>query len=183
MNITEREAGDEARLLELIGAERSAKQRDRYRIVLLAIRGWETQRIVEALSSNRRTVQAWAYRYRDHGIAGLTPRKAPGNKSILPPEQYEAFRTRIIEGPREGDGVCTLRAKDAQRILNEEFGVDYRLKSVYDLMHRLNLACLKPRPRHEKSDPEAMKKFTQESAPLLSARCGTRSSPRAGASA
>ena len=111
-----------------------------------------------------------SYRYRDGGIAALTPGKAPGNKSRLPAEQFDAFRQRLIDGPRDGDGVCTLRAKDAQRILNQEFGVDYKLNSVYDLMHRLGLSCLKPRPRHEDSDPEAMRKFKEESAPLLSGK-------------
>lgn len=167
MHITEREPGDRARLEELIESERRAKQRDRYRMALLAIAGWEANDIAEALSSNRRTVQTWAYRYRDLGIAGLTPRKAPGNAFRLDPAQHEAFRQRIIHGPREHDGVCTLRAKDAQRILAVEFGVSYKLSSVYELMHRLGLSCLKPRPRHEDSDPRAMQVFKDESAPLL----------------
>ena len=182
MDITEREAGDVQRLEELIDEEQNAKQRDRYRMALLAVRGWEANDLAEALSSNRRTVQEWAYRYRDGGIPGLAPGKAPGNKSLLPPEQHEAFRQRIIDGPRESDGVCTLRGKDACRILREEFGVVYKVGSVYDLMHRLGLSCLKPRPRHEQSDPGAMRKFTQESAPLLSAPSKRRSSPGAGAS-
>ena len=55
------------------------------------------------------------------------------------------------------------------RILNEEFGVEYTLNGAYDLLHRLNLSCLTPRPRHEKNDPEAMKAFKQ-SAPLLSGK-------------
>lgn len=183
MHITEREPGDSQRLEEHIGAERDAKQRDRYRMALLALRGWEATDIAEALSSNRRTVQEWAYRYRDSGIPGLKLKKPPGSKCRLLPAQLDAFRQRLIDGPREGDGVCTLRAKDAQRILNKEFGVDYKLNSVYDVMHRLGLSCLTPRPRHEDSDPEAMKKFKEESAPFLSAPSRKRSSPRGDVSA
>ncbi|MBM4109569.1 MAG: helix-turn-helix domain-containing protein [Phycisphaerae bacterium] len=179
MHVREREPGDVARLEARVAAERDAKQRDRYRMALLAIKGREAEEIAEVLGSNRRTVQAWAYRYRDGGIDALIARKAPGHKPLLPPGQHEAFKARMVQGPCEGDGVCALRAKDAQRILREEFGVSYRLKGVYDLLHRLGLSCLKPRPRHERSDPEAMRKFRQESAPLLSAGCGTPSSPRA----
>jgi transposase len=168
MDVCEREAGDAARLQERIAAEDDGDQRDRYRMALLAIGGWEAQEIAGALGSNRRTVQAWAYRYRDGGIDALIPRKAPGHKTLLPPERQAEFRARIIAGPRDGDGVCTLRAKDARRILREEFGVAYELKSVYDLLHRLGLSCLKPRPRHERSDPEAMRKFKEQSAPFLS---------------
>lgn len=73
----------------------------------------------------------------------------------------------MLDGPREGDGVCTLRGKDAVRILNGEFGVAYSLNGVYDLLHRLGFSCLSPRPRHEKNDPAAMEAF-KERAPLLS---------------
>lgn len=169
MNVIEGETGNMARLEELVAAEGHAKQRDRYRMALLALKGWEAVEIADALSSNRRTVQAWVYRYRDQGIDALRPRKSPGPAPLLPPERNARFVARMIAGPREGDGVCTLRAKDARRILREEFGVAYKLQSVYDLMHRLGLSCLKPRPRHEKSDPEAMRKFREESAPFLSA--------------
>ncbi|MBL8962485.1 MAG: winged helix-turn-helix domain-containing protein [Phycisphaeraceae bacterium] len=76
-------------------------------------------------------------------------------------------------------GVCTLRAKDAQRILLDEFGVRYELKGVYDLMHRLRLSCLKPRPRHEKSDPAALKTFKEETAPFCPRREARRRGPHA----
>lgn len=169
MIVQEHEAGDAARLTRLVASEADGRQRDRWRMALLALRGWEAPRIAEALSSNRRTVQTWVYRYRDGGVAALVARKPPGQRSRLPPDRAPAFIARMTAGPRPGDGVCTLRAKDAQRILLDEFGVAYRLQSVYDLMHRLGLSCLKPRPRHERSDPEAMRRFKEESAPLLSA--------------
>lgn len=169
MQIREREPGDVKRLQALIDGERSAKQRDRYRIALLALKGWEAVEIAEALSSSRRVVQTWAYRYRDRGIDGLVALKAKGHAPRLAPERNAEFIARMTAGPRESDGVCTLRARDAQRILLGEFGVRYELKGVYDLMHRLGLSCLKPRPRHEKSDPVAMKTFKEETAPLLSA--------------
>lgn len=62
MEVREREAGDAERLEALIASERGARQRDRFRMALLALRGWEAPEIAGALSSNRRTVQAWVYR-------------------------------------------------------------------------------------------------------------------------
>ncbi|MFO0828979.1 MAG: winged helix-turn-helix domain-containing protein [Phycisphaerales bacterium] len=138
----------------------------------------EAEQIADLLGSNRRTVQEWCYRYRDHGRDRLIPIKPPGNKPLLPPEQEEVFRRRITQGPREEDGVCTVRAKEARFILEQEFSVAHQLKSVHDLIHRLGLTCLKPRPRHEKSDPEAMRRLCEETAPLSSARASKRSSPR-----
>lgn len=167
MHVHEREPGEVRRLKGLIRKTTQAKQRDRYRMALLAIQGKEKLEIAEILNVAKSTVEYWAYRYRDGGIDALTPRKAPGAKPKLPPECHEQFKARMTNGPLSHDGVCTLRGKDAVRILNEEFGVDYSLPGVYDLLHRLNLSCLKPRPRHEKNDPEKMEQF-KASAPLLS---------------
>ena len=169
MNVKERESGDVKRLEALIAAEKKAKQRDRFRMALLAIRGEKKKDIARLLGVPTSVVEEWAYRYRDGGIEMLRPRKQPGRGPTLPREKHEEFKARMEAGPREGDGVCTLRGKDAVRILNEEYKVEYTLNGVYDLLHRLNLSCLTPRPRHEKNDPKAMEEF-KKSAPPLSRR-------------
>ena len=169
MNVKERVAGDVARLEGLIAAEAKAKQRDYYRIAVLALRGHEKEEIAVLLGVAKSTVETWAYRYRDGGIDALRPKKQAGREPLLPRRRHQEFKARIQAGPREGDGVCTLRGKDAVRILNEEFKVEYTLNGVYGLLHRLNLSSLTPRPRHEKNNPEAMEAF-KKSAPLLSRR-------------
>jgi|SRR5271169_4592656 len=169
MHVKEREPGDIERLEDLIAAEEKAKQRDRYRMALLAIRGEKKKDIAGLLGVPTSVVEYWAYRYRDGGIERLRPKKQPGREPTLPPEKHREFKERITAGPREGDGVCTLRGKDAVRILNQEFGVEYTLNGVYGLLHRLNLSSLTPRPRHEKNDPKAMEDF-KKSAPPLSRR-------------
>ena len=97
----------------------------------------------------------------------------------MPSPQYEAFKTRFLADPTAADGVCTLRAKEAQQILAQEFGVEYTLGGIYDLLHRLGLSCLVPRPRHPKNDPAQMQRWRDE-APLLSRR--RRRNIRAGGS-
>lgn len=167
MHVHEREPGDVRWLKQQIRAESKARQRDRYRIALLAIQGKEKLEIAEVLGVSKSTVETWAYRYRDGGLAALTPRKAPGAIPKLAAEHGAAFKARLANGPLPHDGVCTLRGRDALRILQEEFDASYSLPGVYHLLHRLNLVCLKPRPRHEKNDPEKMAAFRAD-APLLS---------------
>jgi len=167
MHISEHQPGDVQQLKRLIREEKNAKQRDRYRIALLAIEGRKKLDIASLLGVAKRTVEYWAYRYRDGGIEALTPKPYGGSKPKLNGEHAERFKQRIRNGPKTEDGVCTLRGKDAQKILNEEFGVDYSLSSVYDVLHRLNFSCLKPRPKHEKNDPEKMEQFKRD-APFLS---------------
>lgn len=168
MNLMVRDPADIEELRRRAGGERNAKQRDRYRAALLALEGLDAPQIARMLGRSRRFVQSWAYAYRDGGIESLQPGRSPGRPVKLPRTQEQAFKARFLGGPTERDGgVCTLRGLDAVRILKEEFGVEYSLDGVYDLLERLGLSCLRPRPRHRKSDPAARAAWL-ERAPLLS---------------
>ena len=149
-------------------AEKNAKQRDRYRAVAMALEGFGTKHIMYTLSRSKNFVQRWTYFYRDGGIEAISPTPQHGRPTKLASVDTEHFKQRIVAGPTAADeGLCTLRGKDAVRILRHEFGVNYSLSSVYALMHRLGLVCLKPRPRHRLNDPAAMQQWL-ENAPLLS---------------
>lgn len=180
MLITERTDGDIQRLRNGVRRERVVAQRDRLRAVLLALEGIETLDIQRMLGRSRGFVQRWAYAYRDGGIEAIARLPYPGKPARINGVQLEKLKARIDAGPTAKDKVCTLRGKDVQRILDQELGVKYSLQSVYDLLHRMGYSCLAPRPRHEYRNPEAQKKFSQESAPLLSAPFVTRLNHAAG---
>ncbi len=154
-------------LKQLQRRERNAKQRDRYQAVLLALNGKTAPEIAAKLDRSRRFVQQWTYRYRDGGLANLAEQPRSGAPTKLRRDDQADFQLRIECGPSGGDGVCTLRGKDLQRILKEEFGAKYTLDGVYDLLHRLGYSCLKPRPRHRKNETDRMHEW-KRSAPFLS---------------
>jgi transposase len=158
-------------LHEWIGQENNARQRDRYRVVQLAVAGETCPTIMRMLGRSRGFVQRWAYAYRDGGLDAIAVKPQPGRPPILSADQHGAFLQRVPDGPTDRDGVCTLRGRDFQRILAEEFGVSYSLNGVYELLHRLNLSVLVPRPRHRKSDPQARQQWV-ERAPFLSSKSG-----------
>lgn len=170
MKVKVHEEGDVQRLEELVRAERDALRRDRCRAVLLALEGGPAPQIARTLGRSRRSVQDWVYAYRDGGIGALEPGKSTGRPAKLPREKEQALRERVKAGPTGADGgVCVLRGEDVRRILEREFGAAYTLQGVYDLLERLNLSCLVPRPRHRKNDPEVMRRWL-DGAPLLPAR-------------
>ena len=172
MDVPARSA-DDVKLLERgVRVERDARLRERYRCVLLALRGFEAVPIGDKLGRSRRFVQYWVYRYRDHGLAGLTDRPRSGQPTRLPRADEDRLRARLDTEPRPQDGVCSLRGVDVVRILQEEFGVTYSLPGAYDLLHRLGYSYLRPRPQHRKNDPAAMQRWRQD-APLLSRKSGT----------
>jgi transposase len=172
MKVLPRSPVDIVTLKRMTHAETNAKQRDRYRAVAMALERFTTEHIMYTLARSRNFVQRWTYFYRDGGIEAISPTPQNGRPAKLTSDDTEHFKQRIVAGPTAADnGLCTLRGKDAVRILRQEFGVNYSLSSVYALMHRLGLACLKPRPRHRHNDPAAMQQWL-ESAPLLSMQSG-----------
>lgn len=168
MRLTERTPGDIGVMRQRARDERDALRRDRWRAVLLALEGKEAAEIACSLGRARRSVQDWAYAYRDGGVDAVQPRPRPGRTPKLPRRREAELMARLDAGPRsERDGgVCTLRGRDVVRILESEFGVKYTLGGAYDLLARLGYSCLSPRPLHEKADPAQVQQFKQ-SAPLL----------------
>jgi transposase len=167
MQVTPRHPDDLEQLRQRSQQEQDAKQRDRYRAVVLALEGHSAPQIAQTLARSRRFVQLWVYAYRDHGSEAIVPKRQSGCPSKLPAAQEPAFKQRLLAGPTAADGVCTLRAKEIRRILQQEFGAAYSLPGVYDLLHRLGFSCLAPRPRHRKNDLARMQQWVEE-APLLS---------------
>jgi len=167
MDVTAHHPKDIDELNRRIRLTRNAKQRDRYRVVLLAIQGLTTPQIMDKLGRSRGFVQRWAYVYRDHSIDEIYEQPRSGAPPKLRREDEQAFKDRINNGPLEADGVCALRGKNAQRILEDEFGAKYTLDGAYAVLHRLGFSCLMPRPKHRKNDPEKMQQWL-DNAPLLS---------------
>jgi transposase len=163
MKVTEHDAGDFQKLRELTDQERNARQRDRYRAVLLAVDDREGDEIARYIGRSPRFVDEWIARYRRQGLPGLIPRKQPGARPRLTAELEERLRKRLDAGPIPSDKVCTLRGKDIVRILDQEMGVKHTLGSIYGVLDRLGYSCLSPRPRHEKNDPAAIEQFKEQS--------------------
>jgi len=151
-----------AELQRLERAEKDADRAKRLRIVILGIEGWTAPAVAMAVGLTRRICQRWVRRYNEEGLAGLEDRR--GRKARLPltPEQQEQVRQRLDAGPTAKDEVCSLRGKDVQRILAQEFHLLRSLAGVYHLLHRLGYSYLRPRPRHRKADPEKQAAFLRE---------------------
>lgn len=149
-------------LKRLAHVEKDADRVKRLRIVILAQEGWTAPAVAMAVGLSRRICQRWVRRYNDAGLAGLDDRRGRPSKLPLTPEQQEQVRRRLDAGPIAEDEVCSLRGKDVQRILAQEFQLLRSLPAVYHLLHRLGYSYLRPRPRHRRADPEKQAAFLGE---------------------
>jgi transposase len=170
MTVTPHTPDDRKAVHQRMTRESDAKQRDRYRAVLLAMDGREGDDIARHLARSPRFVDEWVARYRRGGIDALVPKKQPGRVPKLTPDQERLLKARLDAGPRESDGVCTFRGADVCRIIEADFGVVHTLGGIYDVLRRLGYSSLVPRPRHRKNDPQAARQFVEADAPLFCKR-------------
>ena len=164
MDVAPHNSGDMGRLRQLVRTERNAKQRDRYRSVLLALEGLTEPEIRMRTARSRGFIQRWAYAYRDGGIGAIVAKKPPGQPSKLAPADKAELK-RLLDRPG-----APRRGRDVQAIVAERFGVKYSLRGALLLLHRLGYEPLKPRPVNPKKDPASEAAWLQE-APLLSRAC------------
>jgi transposase len=144
-------------LLALAKAERNKQTAARIQAIALAKQGFTCPKIVQMTGYPRRTVQRWIARYNQAGIKGLIDKPRTGRPTKLSVDKQQQFCQRLDAGP--SDTKATLYGRDIQQILQRDFGVIYTLDGIYKLLHRLGYSCLKPRPRHEKADPQLQQDF------------------------
>src|SRR5215213_8044229 len=107
-----KDVSDERRLAELVAATSNAKQRDRYRVVLIAGRGLgdraelEREQIAQAVGRSRQFVDQWVGRYRGGGIDALVPRRQPGARRRLSAEQEATLCAMLEAGPPADEGLA-----------------------------------------------------------------------------
>lgn len=146
----------------LRGEKRSVNQ-IRVRAVLSVARGNHVPLVARSMAVAERAVRNWVHRYNRRGLVGLQDQRK-GRQCRLSDSQLEKIRKRLREGAQPEDGVCSLRGRDIQRVLEKEFQVRYCRSSVYYLLHhQLGMSYLKPRPLHRKTDPEAQAAFKKTS--------------------
>ena len=149
--------------LERLAARQATPQLfRRFRGIVLAMRGESASKIAAALGCTQRSVQIWARRYNDGGVEALADRPGRGGKPRFDPVDHDRLRQRIEAGPTLADGVCAFHNADVRRILAAEFGVELGEQAVYDLLHRLELSSLMPRPIHRKTSAEAQEDFKKK---------------------
>jgi transposase len=171
MKVDWKEVGDVDRLRALIAAEKNAKQRDRYRVVLLAGVGLgdmaqcSRQQIAAAVGRSRQFVDQWVGRYRRGGLDLLYPRKQPGAVSKLTPEEQLELVGWLEAGPDPEEKLAAYNGPILQEKIKERFGKVYSLNGVYSLLHRLGYNDLMPRTTHPDTEPEVLEAFKKKSSP------------------
>jgi transposase len=173
MKVEWKDPADAGRLAQLVADEANAKQRDRYRVVLLAGQGLADQpeltreQIATSVGRSRQFVDEWVGRYRrgGGGIDALRPRKQPGATPKLTADEQQQLKAMLDAGPGEAEGLAAYNGPILRERVAQHFGKHYSLPGLYALLHRLGYNDLMPRPSHPGSDAAAQEAFKKRRCP------------------
>jgi transposase len=169
MTVIWKQATDPQHLKELVAATGNAKQRDRYRVVLLAAEGSAScrcltrEQIAEIVGRSRQFVDEWVGRYRSGGLAGLIPKRPKGRPPKLSAAEQQELCDMLDRGPSAEEGIAAYNGPILRELIEKHFKKTYKLDAVYKLLHRLGYNDLMPRPKHPDTDPAALEAFKKKS--------------------
>ena len=165
MIVVWKESSHPQQLKQVVAATDNAKQRDRYRVVLLAGEGSAFHRqltreqIAERVGRSRQLVDQWVGRYRRGGLSGLIPHRPKGRPPKLTAAQQQELCRMLDSGPSADEGIAAYNGPILRQMIEERFQKVYKLDAVYKLLHRLGYNDLMPRPKHPDTDPAALEAF------------------------
>jgi len=146
-------------IASLIRKEKDGRVRQRLMAMKFISQGQTIPQAAKRMDVSEHPLRKWLHRFNKHGPSGLCDAPRPGQPPKINTRQIEEFKQRVRQGVIEKDNVCSLRAKDLQRILQKEFNAQYSLGGTYFLLHRLGFSCLCPCPQHPQADIEAQETF------------------------
>ena len=147
----------------LVRKEKDGRIRQRLMAMKFISQGQTIPQVARRMDVSERPLRKWLHRFNKQGPNGLSDAPRSGQPPKLKSEQIERFKQRVRQGITEQDNVCSLRGKDLQAILQEEFNAQYSLGGTYFLLHRFGFSCLCPRQRHPKADIQAQEAFKKSS--------------------
>lgn len=131
-------------------------ERVRREAVSLAMHGVSPQQIALALDRHVRTVYHWLETARDHGMRGMAARIHSGAPPKLSDRQRDELVEQLLRGAQaHGFETDLWNGPRVQRLIREQFGVDYHVKYVPTLLKTLGFTPQKPECRaRERNEAE-----------------------------
>jgi transposase len=132
-------------------------------------KGMHPDRVADLYDVGRSTVYKWRKEYVEKGAAAFEVKSAPGRKPRLSDAQLERLR-RLVAGrdPRQLQFDFALWTRQMVRdLIKREFGVDYTLKAVGNILRGMGLSPQRPLVRAYEQNPELVSQWKSEQYPAI----------------
>lgn len=145
----------EEQLRELRAAHKSERNRNAaYKInaVILLGTGWTLEEVKSALLLDKETLRSYVDKYRKNGLKTLTTTNYKGRDCYLNQAQLEELIAEL-------DSTIYLTTDEVIEFVSHQFGIEYSVSGMRDLLHRLGYEHKKPKLVPGNPDPEAQEEF------------------------
>jgi putative transposase len=134
--------------------EKVAKKINRLHFVQQMYDGRTVREACAILKMSERTGYNWLKKWNDGGLDGLNHKKGAGRPPFLSDDQFKEVDDYI----KNND---SLETKDVHEFIEKNFGVDYTLKQIREIIKKLDYGWIKPYPVYSKS-PDNAKEILKE---------------------
>ncbi len=131
--------------------------------------GVHPEDVADSYGVGRSTVYNWRKMYLEDGPAALVVKYSPGRPPRLTDKQREQLRKWIVgRDPRQMQFDFALWTRQMARdLIKREFGVDYTLQAIGNILHDLGLSPQRPLVRAYQQNPELVRKWKEEEFPAI----------------
>jgi len=130
---------------------------------LAMLKFWEDKTSIEVakiLNVSDSTVREWLQRYNMFGPEGLMPIKPKGAECKLDENQLQQVYEIMQKSPREaGYNKSNWTMPLLKKWINREFGINYSVSGLYDLVHRIGFSIQRPKKQSKNADPVKQREF------------------------
>ena len=136
-------------------ARKEAHAKNRLRLLAMANikEGKTLTQIADSLKIHWKTIQTWLAQFRKGGINKLYV-KVNKDKPKKMNATIESWVDAFIKALNSNDTAGHITGKQLHALIKEEFSIKCCLRSVYNMLHRLNFSWITARSKHPKSDEE-----------------------------
>jgi transposase len=122
--------------------------------VLLVAQGMTCPRVAQLLGDSHHSVVNWVRRFETEGFAGLAEGQRSGRPSRLSDQQLAKVETALRASP-EQFGLATQMwdGPTLSAFLDQEWGVQLKVRQCQRLFRQLGFRLRKPRPQVAQADP------------------------------
>jgi transposase len=137
----------------------TAKEREL--ILKLHRQGKNQQYIAELIGCSQPTVHKWIRLSVKRKSFETLPRS--GRPTKLSSQKLADLKEAISrEVKAVNENFCSLDTKQLRVIVRREIGIEYSLRHIERIMHRLGFSRITPRPQHLRHDQEKVDEFRDE---------------------
>lgn len=131
------------------------KKADKIKAILLLNRGFSPEEVAEILLLDDSTIRRWYSIFESKGIDSLLKYNYVGSDGKLTTRQINALNNHL-------DEKVYQTAKEICVYVKNNFGIEYTIKGMTNLLHRLDFSYRKPKHIPGKADQKAQEEFIEQ---------------------